>query len=978
MSYGVREGLLSGHVLDLVEDGNGFFWISTGVGLQRFDGKTFDTISTQTGLPQTNHLSFFKLKNGNIWLNYENGISMYDAAAGKFNQVIIFSEKKLARHLPDEKLLLASTYLTPLLETSEGVWCRDGAKKKFICINKVSGQIEDALTVPDNMQPVTAVYIKGYDNKLLYTAPRVTLVELDFGLKKIVHVYRAKSADEHFSACIAISKTDVILTNQDGISRVNIVTGKTLFLTRYPGLFSKRIQNTSLTFMPNGLLVLSLNNQLFTIDAANGKVLYQVVNQQNDIFVNPGYITNCITDQYHHLWVVSTAEGLKKINLNNLDIRYYGFGKLPQNFNRCIYADKKANIIITGSLFNGFSVFDTTQRLIKHFDLPNDAQTSCILKVEPSKYLLFVVGHPGVYLLNAKEMQLVPLPESALGPFRPDQILYQSYAQRLSDSTAALFCNLSWFIVHFSKNRIAFTKGTLDKEFSGAIMDHHQRIWLGQTGKYFVLSGKNFAIQTTFYLPEKVKIQCFMEDSEKNMWVGTEKGLYKIQAENGAVTAVYQQKDGLANDCIYSLVDDSDGNIWCGTNKGISAIYRSGKIINIHSSDGLQGDEFNTNSYAKAGKELFFGGINGVNSFYPDSIQKIGGQPKILMTDIKVMDAALNGSPAFSTRKITLPYSKNIISFTFTALGRYTPDEYTYQFKMSGVDKDWVVGGNSGYARYALPPGSYTFEYTAGNAAARNLQHKNFISITITPPFWRTDWFIALITVIIILSVAGSVNFYYKSINRKTLRQMEVRKTLQLERERIARDLHDNIGAYTTVLIASVEQLAQEDAPVTFNQRAQNIAENAKSIMASLHETIWILDNDAITITDFIDRFKLYANKTGRNFSETKIFFKEDLVNDLVLTPSESLDLFRIMQEILQNAFKHACAKTITISVHSYPNVCIAIKDDGVGFDADKEYPGNGLFNIKYRANEAGYSLTIVSGDNGTEMTLQKNKAFVV
>jgi len=971
MSYGVREGLLSGHVLDLAEDGNGFLWISTGVGLQRFDGKTFETISTQTGLPQTTRLSFFKLKNGNIWLNYENGISMYDATAGKFKLVISFSKKKIARDLPNEKLLLAGSYLTPLLETNRGVWCRDGSQKKFICINKVSGRIEDALTVPDNMQPVTGNYIKGYDHTLLYAAVGFALVEIDFGIKKIVHVYRAKSADQHFTAYIPISKTDVIITNQDGISRVNMATGNTLFLTRYPRLTAKRIQNISLTSMPNGLLVLSLNNQLFTINAGNGKVLYQIVNQQNDLFVDPGYIINCIADQYYHLWVVSTAEGLKKINLNNLGIRYYGFGKLPQNFNRCIYADKKANIIITGSLFNGFSVFDTTQRLIKHFNLPNDAQTSCILKVQPSKYLLFANGQPGVYLLNAKKMQLTPLAKSALGPFRPSDILYQTYAQHLSDSTAVLFCNLSWFIVHFSKNRVQFTKGNINKEFSAAIIDHKKRIWLGQTGKYFVLSGKDFAIQTAFYLPEKVKIQCFMEDSENNMWVGTEKGLLKLRAENGIIIAVYQQKDGLANDCIYSIVNDSDGNIWCGTNKGISGIYRSGKIINIHSSDGLQGDEFNTNSYAKAGdKELFFGGINGVNSFYPDSIQKIGGQPKILMTDIKVMDAPLSGNPAFSTRKITLPYSKNTISFTFTALGRYTPDEYTYQFKMIGIDKDWVDGGNSGYARYALPTGSYTFEYTAGNAPARNLQHKNFISITITPPFWRTVWFIALITVIIILFVIGCVNFYYKSINRKTLRQMEVRQTLQLERERIARDLHDNIGA-------SVENLAQEDSPVIFNQRTQNITENAKSIMASLRETIWILDNDAITITDFIDRFKLYVHKAGRNFAQTQIIFKEYLVNDLVLTPSESLDLFRIMQEILQNAFKHACAKNITVSVNSYHSVCIAIKDDGIGFDANSDYPGNGLFNIKYRAKEAGYSLTIISGERGTEMTLQKTTPFI-
>jgi signal transduction histidine kinase/ligand-binding sensor domain-containing protein len=963
-SYGVREGLLSGHVLDVAEDGNGFLWISTGVGLQRFDGKTFQVIPSQPGLPQTTHLSFFKLKNGNIWLNDENGIYVYDASADKFKQVIGFSKKKLPAPL------------IPLLETSRGVWCRDALQKKFVCIDELTGRIVDTLNIPDNMQPAYSTYTRGYGNTLLYHAAGFLLVEIDFRIKKIMYAYKLKSPGQDFSTCVPVSKTDLILATAEGLKRVNMATGATIFFARYPKLAAKRIQLLSLTPIPHGLLVLSINNQLFAISAATGRALYQLVDQQNDFFADPGYISNCITDQYDHLWAISTAEGMKKITLENLGIKYYGFGKLPQNFNRCIYPDKKANIIITGSLFNGFSVFDTTQRLIKHFNLPNDAQTSCIIKIHPFKYLLFVIGRPGVYLLNTKTLKLTPLPKS---PIKPTDLLYQTYAQSLSDSTAVLFCNQAWFIVNFSKNRARFTKGAIAEEFSAAIMDHKKRIWLGQTGKYIVLTGKDFLCQTAFYLPEKVKIQCFMEDNDHDMWVGTEKGMYKIKTENGAVTAVYQSKDGLANDCIYSIVTDNNGNTWCGTNKGISGIYPSGKIINIHSSDGLQGDEFNTNSYAKASdNELFFGGINGVSSFFPDSMQKIGVQPKILMTDIKVMEESLNSNPAFTTRKITLPYSKNIISFAFTALGRYSPDEYTYQYKMSGIDRDWVVSGNSGYARYSLPPGNYIFEYTAGDAPARNLQYKKIISLTITPPIWRTNWFIALIIVITTLLVIGSVNLYYRLINRKTLRQMEVQQTLQLERERISRDLHDNIGAYTTVLIASVENLAQEDSPLIFTERAQTIAENAKNIMASLHETIWILNNDAITITDFIDRFKLYANKTARNFSETKITFKEDLLNNVILGPSESLDLFRILQEILQNAFKHAKTKTITISVHSNHDFCISIKDDGIGFDASSDYPGNGLCNIKYRVKEAGYSLTIISTEVGTETTLQKNKPGII
>jgi signal transduction histidine kinase len=224
----------------------------------------------------------------------------------------------------------------------------------------------------------------------------------------------------------------------------------------------------------------------------------------------------------------------------------------------------------------------------------------------------------------------------------------------------------------------------------------------------------------------------------------------------------------------------------------------------------------------------------------------------------------------------------------------------------------------------------------------------------------------------------ASANLIYRAINRKTSRQFELQQTIQLERERISRDLHDNIGAYTSVLIASVEKLVQESSPLLFDQRAQHIAENAKNIMNSLNETIWILNNDAITITDFFDRFKLYAMKTGRNFPETKLAFQEELINDRVLSPSESLGLFRIMQEILQNAFKHARAKSITIAVHSNQEFLISFKDDGIGFDAGCDYPGNGLANIKYRVREIGYNLSITSGERLTETIIQKSKSVII
>lgn len=192
------------------------------------------------------------------------------------------------------------------------------------------------------------------------------------------------------------------------------------------------------------------------------------------------------------------------------------------------------------------------------------------------------------------------------------------------------------------------------------------------------------------------------------------------------------------------------------------------------------------------------------------------------------------------------------------------------------------------------------------------------------------------------------------------------------ERKRISRDLHDNIGAYATVLMANTEQLKKQASGHDIQQSAENVFENAQSIMHSLQGTIWVLNNDAITITDFADRFKLYAKKMLQNFPEIQIKFHEQLDNNAVLSPAEVLNIFRIIQEALQNAVKHAKPCHISVSVQSNNGIYISVKDDGKGFDTKNVRDGYGLHNMQHRAKEAGYKLNIFSDDEGTEVSLKK------
>ncbi len=974
-NYDIKDGLLSELVLDMVEDGNDFLWISSGSGLQRFDGTSFVTIPNQQGLPETNHISFFKLRNGNFWLRYEDGISVYNINTNKFKVVLKFSGNSADSQ---QNINLLYNSVVPLIETDDNIWCRD-LQKKFISINKISGKINDSLVVPEKLQPTSYRYKKGIGNTLFFDAADNSIVQLDFDTKQIKHIYYPNPASS-ITTYTPINNNEIIITTDQAIYRGNMVTGATIFLTHYPVSASKYIGNRTLTYLHNNLYVLTLNNDLFIFNASDGNILYRIVDQQNNSFINRGYITKCITDRHNHLWVLSDGEGIKKIDFTNLEIKYYGTGELPTNFNCGIYPDKKSNLIITSTLFNGFFVYDTLQHLIKHFPLKFHQQAGNILKIKPYKYLLFTNETPGVYLLNTRNLILTNLDNKITKSFIMQDFTGLLHVQPLSDTTAVLFCNLSLYVINYSTANIRFTRIPIQKDYTSALIDHKNQLWLGITGAYSFFSKnksdkeKPFGDhENIFHLSEDVQIKCFFEDKEIKMWMGTTKGLYKINGETGAIMQVYHKKDGLTNDTIYSITEDNNRNLWCGTNNGISSIDFTGKITNIYATEGLQSNEFNANCIAKAEDgELYFGGINGVNSFYPQSAKSFPKQPNMIMTNIKVMDADwLSDTAPWNMQLMKLPYTQNVVSFYFTALGLDSADAYNYKYIMKGVDKKWINAKNYGYARYVLPPGKYIFEYVAENEQGKNPQHK-YLTVVITPPFWQSWWFIILIVIIAILILIKILNIYNNIAHREKLRKMEILQTVQLERERISRDLHDNIGAYTTVLIASVEQLNHKAAiQPEIQKAAQNISENARNIIGSLQETIWVLNKDAITITDFIDRYKLYAKKMVQNFPELVVKFREQLDKNFELYPAEALNLFRIMQEALQNAVKHSGANHIIISVSSNENIHISIQDNGKGFDTNNVTVGNGLYNMRHRAKEAGYNLNIFSNEKGTKVEIQ-------
>lgn len=209
----------------------------------------------------------------------------------------------------------------------------------------------------------------------------------------------------------------------------------------------------------------------------------------------------------------------------------------------------------------------------------------------------------------------------------------------------------------------------------------------------------------------------------------------------------------------------------------------------------------------------------------------------------------------------------------------------------------------------------------------------------------------------------------------KRLAALSIVEAEERERRRIAADLHDNIGAYATAISTDVEKII--DGNQHHNDRTlNNLHQNSKEIINSLRDTIWVLNKEHITITEISDRIKNYISKFSSTYDKIEFHIQENIENDISIGSRHALNIFRIMQEALHNAVKHSSAKNITIAIVSNENIHIEVKDDGAGMPADafNKY-GNGLLNMRERAEEVNMKLELSSGDgDGTSWTLYTAK----
>lgn len=525
-------------------------------------------------------------------------------------------------------------------------------------------------------------------------------------------------------------------------------------------------------------------------------------------------------------------------------------------------------------------------------------------------------------------------------------------------------------------------------------VDRNNDLWIGTLGNGAIrLRSSTGEIRSYRHDPSRPgslsnnHVISFCEDQTGAMWIGTYAGLNRLDP-TGASFSRYTTREGLPNDVVYGILCDDLGNLWMSTNMGIARLNpATSRFVSFDVSDGLQDNEFNQGAAYKARNGMmYFGGINGISVFHPDSISLNPHVPSVVITDFRVLHKSIRSDmstirfkgPIEHAKSITLSHRENVFSVEFVALEFTNPRKNRYSYKMEGFDDRWIEAGDRREATYTnLDPGSYVFRVRASNNDGVWNEEGAALSIIITPPFWMTWWFRGIL-VLGFLSVGPFIYFRrVRSLRREHKMQEELSRKLidsqEAERKRIAGELHDSVGQDLLVirnkLILGLE--AGGGTPEQRREFAEAADYAAKSLkhVREISRNLRPLQLDQLGLSAAIESVVEAVTKAGQLDHSLHI---DDIAG--FLSKETEIHVFRIIQEALNNVVKHAGKCTVSVEVKRLETgVVIQIADNGAGFDpaAASRSQGLGLSGISERAKIAGGEAVISSAPGaGTKLTV--------
>ena len=954
-------------VFNICQDRQGFIWIGTGDGLNRYDG-----IATRVYKPT--HLQkegaiqgrvlrskIFDDNLNRIWFSTEDGVQYLNKINGRFYKL---------PHIKDSFTLISSN-VYPIIATKKYVWVLKLGSGLFLS-NLENGTYK-YFPFPDVKKNPESYFGK---ESVFDSLGRIWIAEPSglyiFDTRNLS--WNRLLVDSNL-ACIQRSGNKIYCSNNNSIFRVNSVT---LEITKINYASNNKISCLHVDYEGN-LWAGSYIGDIFLLSPQSDSLIWKgnINAELTSKAKTPLY--SLYVDRFNILWAGTDGCGLLYA-----PIKPNVFYQFPQKginyFVKAIYEESQGRIWV-GTEGQGILTIQTSKQfdtLIKPpsthppIDSENDASVSFIK--EDSYKNIWVGFKHQLYVkpYAAKEFKKLNIP-----------VVTEAYNQNAIRNIYEI--DGSW-LVTTRLGTISIQKNTKTNEFSSsknAVFGPSYFSFISPFKDNLYIAGFNEGGLSVYersandwkkvkqYFPDVGFISVYRDTQRNRIWLGTNQGLIYMNPETEKYR-LFTEEDGLKNGFIYGILA-SDDDLWVSSNGGLSRInllydknnnLKSIRCKNFTEKDGLQSNEFNSNAFLK-GKDgaFYFGGINGLNWFYPTSISPNRFPPEIVITDVLANNKPIRSSimPEFISI-LKLDYKQNDITIRFSGIDFYSSDEINYAYQLIGWgESKWYTQKNNEVRFSNLLPGKYEFLVKAANSDGVWSILPRRVQIIIKPPFWRKNYFYILLVGLFVASIILITRYLTSRKLNLAIEKMKFQQALDIERQRISKEMHDDIGAGLTQIVLMSQSARNNILPDTRNE-LDDIADTSRRLMGSMNEIIWSLNPEFTTLEQLFGymREQLHRQLEYSSFNYS-IDFPEGGAR-VTLRHEQRRNLLLIVKEIVNNAIKYSGAHQLTISAElSKQGIRFTISDDGCGFDKASIKKGNGLKNIKHRVEELKGQLEITT-----------------
>lgn len=683
------KSLINNQVNAIQEDETGVLWIGTNGGLERFDSDSgIFTHYTQDSnkfpsLNQNHVTAIYEDKTGVLWIGTEGGgLNRFDLAEGSFNYYI---------NEPNNPTSLSQNHVTAIYEDQTGV----------LWIGTDGGGLERF----DRETATFTHYQHDPNNSNSISIDRI----------------RAIAEDERGFLWIGSGSWDGTYTGM-GIDRLDPNRKNFTHYLNQPKELNSLSDNNVLSVysdQTHAIWIGTWTKGVNRFDPVKQKFERYTLDNNNPNALHGDAVWAICEDADGILWIGGTNSGLNRLDRQTGQFIHYTYD--PQNLQGLdnnnvysIYEDRHHRLWVGND--TGLHLFNRTTETFSHYlptlDAANNVNGQVITRMYEDSSGRFWIGTF----------------DGGLKKFDVNTEKFTHYFPSLETENRGIYSSIS--LIYEDRAGILWI-GT----FGGGL---HRFDPVRETFTEYRNNPRDLNSLSND------KVSAMYEDESGTLWIGTQGGgLNRFNPTTGEFTH-YTEKDGLPSNVVGGVLSDRQGNLWVSTLNGLSKFNPVGETFrNYDVSDGLQSNSFDVLSYFKSPEgELFFGGFNGFNAFYPDRIQDNPHIPPIVLTEFQKFNEPVTlDQPLSDITTLPLSYKDQFFGFEFAALDYTNPTKNQYAYKLEGFDKDWINAGTRRYATYTnLDGGHYTFHVKGSNNDGIWNEIGTSIQLDIAPPPWKTWW----------------------------------------------------------------------------------------------------------------------------------------------------------------------------------------------------------------------------------------------